>query len=488
MMLTQKRDHISWRFKLIRALALSIFLTAALPFAARADVRCESALAENLWAPFAATSGHPKSFDKLSPQSQKFWRRLADQFYQEHTKDASHPKNKKLVQEAVKKNHPQIEFLKKLGVQVNSRYELVFPDFILLWENLRALVDQHNRLPENENYQIKLELNLGLSWQKKSGQEKSFPVVELLKEVDSSDWTGHALKNLLQEASDFKVLDESALMSDPIFFMKLAKGEVTLASLGTLENARNGKTWRQRSRVTGFLHDLGHVGGLLENSDYKKVFFNVARKIHNTGIELFGEEKQRFYRKFNYSHPESDLGFFLFFESAWSISLQEFKILQQMPVLQSLLKERAMKSLKSSEVTQLSQELQTLNENWWRIFQPLGGAARDLFVFDHFFERQIPQWWVTTRSQLPINALARELDGLQSNLKSGTLIGSEKKLKRLLDFLKYAPKLSIKQWEELLLSENRYETEPYRNLSKMFPENNIHEWDWAQLHLFLYGE
>jgi hypothetical protein len=109
-------------------------------------------------------------------------------------------------------------------------------------------------------------------------------------------------------------------------------------------------------------------------------------------------------------------------------------------------------------------------------------------VFDHFFERQIPQWWVTTRSQLPINALARELDGLQSNLKSGTLIGSEKKLKRLLDFLKYAPKLSIKQWEELLLSENRYETEPYRNLSKMFPENNIHEWDWAQLHLFLYGE
>ncbi|MFN8847739.1 MAG: hypothetical protein ACK5W9_12885, partial [Bdellovibrionales bacterium] len=262
--------------------------------------------------------------------------------------------------------------------------------------------------------------------------------------------------------------------------------------------------FNSRANISDFLHDLAHLSAFIRNPKFAAAYVRAFRHQHNKIQRMPAPEQAAYIAELSRSGSPEWRRNFYFSESAWVVSPSYHQLLAHYPILSSLIKNgntfsseqitalidpagkqdliaRADKQslINGTDKQALLEELKNLKRDWWKLFDPLGGAVNDMISARAFNAR--------ARSNFIIEAVLIELELL---LNTHQPLDSKKQnsLAIVLGFLKNSPRMTVDSWEYFARSDDWKNSQAIKVLQDIFPKQEIQQQQrWETLSEFLYG-
>ncbi len=448
-------------------IALSITLTSVGPIEGKAQpiLKCSGVL--------RSYSNH-RHFAQLSAEAQRFWIENGRQIQDILNSDFARTPNRRIFEDEINRGHPHYEFLKTLGFELKPE-GLQSPPIQLVLERLMGRMDLLNQklMQMDGDVQIQPEIYLNLI-------------------DDSIDRKQNVVLAPLQGffAPGFRLETKGNILSTAAFTKKASEGRFPI---GSIENASPSNITRaimdlkehsNKPNIVDFLHDLAHIGAFDRHPEYARSYVRVFRHFQALADKLPQDQRRQYLSQaIGTQGAKSWFRNFLFAESAWIVQSNYRQTLKKWPTLLSLLNEQGPINIKTvnnkfetADRSKLFEELREVSNNWWRLFDPLGGAVNDM-VSTHAFN---------ARSQFPIHKALLELEAFLRNFNPSHTHSDYRQLVIVLGILKNSDRLTIARWEYFGRASDLENTEVFRALCDMFPINIIEDLpDWHGLGSFL---
>lgn len=408
----------------------------------------------------------------LSPEARRFWEDVGAQFKHSLDYDFNSPANKPLYSKHIQAGHPAVAFYKSLGFETTPGNTFKAPPLIQLLTNLHLQVDGLNRQLQANGVDIQLQPKMILDLLNHQTHDKQVLKLDPLAEVSVPGYRLTPGENILSVADFYLMATKGSL---PIGGIESAVGAPRQLLEKGRHNPRLLENFADKPHISEFLHDLGHLSGLIQNPDFAAAYF----RVYQSYFERWGRKssKEPLASLEQIAEPGTPFWWrtFYFSESSWVTKKDYQKNLQDLVILQSLIQSRSSVT-KSEERLALIRELKQLRDNWWKLFTPLGGAANDMISY----EGHAP----SIRS---IFLLSGALGELNRFLDRPFEPGTEASLNIVLNFLKHSPRLTVEQWELFAKSDNWQTTPGFKILQQIFTEADLRRLeDWNHLYQFLY--
>jgi hypothetical protein len=415
---------------------------------------------------------------ELPPQAKRFWSDLGNELKRNLDYDFQRPPNKPIYQEQIRQQHPAVEFYKSLGFEITSDGTFRTPSSGVLFANLQIQITRLNKLLKESGADIQINPKIFLDLINDETGLKQKVVLDPLQVFWAPGYHLEAESNILKTEAFFKFVSEGNF---PIGGTASASG--LARSLVELEKTQiaSGQVsdYSAKPSLSDFLHDLGHISAFLRNPEFAKTYVRVFRHHYTKAQRMTPEEKKAYFQTFNESGTRNWRRMFYFSESSWLTHPDYQTRFRKWPTIQTILRGKE-STLVENNRTQILRELREIKSEWWKLFDPLGGAVNDMISHDAFHS--------AVRSNFIVQRVLRELEVL---LKNENPFGAESQgsLKIVLGFLKHSPRLTLGKWEYFARSDGWESSEVISILKDIFPAENIQSSkDWGKLYQFLYGQ
>ncbi|MCB0369363.1 MAG: hypothetical protein KDD45_07895 [Bdellovibrionales bacterium] len=251
------------------------------------------------------------------------------------------------------------------------------------------------------------------------------------------------------------------------------------------QDAKQKADLNARPNISDFLHDLGHLSAFIRSPEFAAAYVRVFRSQYYKIQKMDPGQRKSYLDTFKRPGTKEWRRNFYFSESAWLVNENYQLMLEKYPLLSSIL--ASGKSFSSEQVANhlhhidkaaLMRELKKLKKEWWKLFNPMGGAVNDMISFDAFSPE--------VRSNFIVQKVLRELENFitADPLKENSNLSS---LAIIFGFLKNSPRMTVTSWEYFARTDNWENSNVFKALQDIFPEQEIEKTsDWKTLFEFLY--
>jgi len=416
---------------------------------------------------------------KSSAESQRFWIEISKELQAVLNDDFGRAANQFIYSAEARRGHPQPEFLQNLGFIVQPD-GLKAPPVHHVLANLMERMALLNKKLETMSGDVQIRPEMHLSLRHRVTKSRQQVVLSPLHNFSAPGFSLRSVSNVLDH---FEFINAAAEGRFPI---------------GGIENAAPPQVSREiinlpahiaKPNLSEFLHDLGHLGVFDRHPEFAVGYVRAYRD-HLSRLKKLNERDQNDYLLNAFGKRGSQLWWtmFLFSEGSWITRPGYQEILNHWPDTAELLRSADFSSSGSLQLAlskidglareKLWYELKDIKDNWWRLFDPLGGATNDMISARSF----------AIRSQFPVYKalidLEKHVDGNPQDTPLDSL-----PIEVALRMLKYSEKLSISRWEYFARSRDVEKTQTFKALQQMFPQDMRAGSDndgWAQLRTYLY--
>lgn len=420
------------------------------------------------------------AYDKLSPNQKRFWDDIVKMLKNDLDYDFQRPVNAKIYAENIDMNHPTAEFYKSLGFEVTAEGTFKTPSAKILFSNLNSDIAKLNRQLKESGFDVQIQPNIFLNLVDKNNQTQNV-VLSPLQPFSAPGYLLAPKSNILKTFPFYKLVAGGGF---PMGGSESASG----LPRSLVMTERNGfNLHAEKANVSDFLHDLSHLAAFVRNPEFAKTYIRVFRS-EVKKIERMDSEAQKNYldRVQLPKYPEWRRNFY-FSEAAWIPREGYASRFKKWPLVTSILSGK--KSFSSAEITEkishmdkvdLLRELRDIKSDWWRLFDPLGGAVSDMISYDAF-DPQVRSNFIVRRVLGELEAYVKQDRALEG--------ADQRSLVIIFGFLKNAPRMTITSWEYFARVDDWRNSEVYNSLRDMFPREELGSMsEWNKLYGFLYND
>lgn len=470
MNLIQSGGHLNRSLLLIALTAVSLF-----SHTASSAQECRRAVDSS------KSETYPKG---MSAEARLFWDTIGAEIKRNLDSDFQRVANKKIYRRQIELNHPAVAFYKSLGIEVTSDGTFRAPDLKILFLRLNSQISVLNKKLIAAGLDIQINPQLFLSLKNETFDLEQNVILFPHQNFSAPGFKLIAKGNILKTLPFFKFVGQGGF---PIGGIESSSGlSRTMVEVEKITvDPQQREKLNLSPHISDFLHDLAHLSAFLRNPEFAAAYVRVFRSHLIQYQKLNPEQQTNYLNQLNQVGSKEWRRNFYFSESAWLVHEGYQKKLQSYPLVSSFLAEgesfqskQIVSWLKTVDNQALKLELEKIRNDWWKLFDPMGGAVNDMISMDAFSP--------AVRSNFIVQRVLRELESyIEQNQSMEN--ANQNALVIIFGLLKNSPKMTVTSWEYFARAESWKGGQVMMALKNIFPpEASSQNSDWNKVHDFLY--